>query len=136
MSNMSDGEVDVQVESGELDILKAIEVVLRKADDLARGLRECVKALDRQDALLCLLAEDCDHAEYTRLIEALASSRKIPLLKVPSKNDLGLWSGLAKRINKTTNEPKKVVNASCVVIKKYGESNAELDFLLAHLKSL
>lgn len=42
-------------------------------DGLARGLRECVKALDKRQAHLCVLNESCTEQEYIKLIEALWS---------------------------------------------------------------
>jgi len=72
---------------GVLDLNTALQQVLKKAavqpDGLARGLREAVKALDRKVAHLCILAQDCDSAEYVRLVEALAQEHSIPIIKVP-----------------------------------------------------
>jgi small subunit ribosomal protein S12e len=42
-------------------------------DGLARGLRECAKALDKRQAHLCVLNESCTEAEYVKLIEALCA---------------------------------------------------------------
>ena len=35
---------------------------------LVKGLNEVAKALDRKEALLCILAEDCEDAKYKKLI--------------------------------------------------------------------
>mmetsp|Transcript_821 Transcript_821/g.2240 ORF Transcript_821/g.2240 Transcript_821/m.2240 type:complete len:143 (+) Transcript_821:69-497(+) len=125
------GEMDEAV----MDITRALQEVLKKAlihDGLVRGLRECAKALDRREAQLCVLASDCDEPAYTRLVEALCSERGINLVKVPEKMQLGEWAGLAK-IDETGNAIK-VVKASCVVVKDFGESSKGLDFLLEYLK--
>merc|ERR1712106_1122812 len=76
--NMSDVEGDVPsaapVASGPMDINTAIQEVLKQAliaDGLARGLREAAKALDKRQALLCILAENCDEPMYKKLVAAL-----------------------------------------------------------------
>ena len=35
---------------------------------LVKGLNEVAKALDRKEALLCVLAEDCEDAKYKKLV--------------------------------------------------------------------
>lgn len=75
------------------------QAALKKAlvhDGVARGLRECVKALDRRQAHLCILATDCDSAEYVRLVEALAQEHSINIIKGVEGKQLGEWVGLAK----------------------------------------
>jgi small subunit ribosomal protein S12e len=67
---------------------EAIVQVLKKSlihDGLARGLKECVKALDRREAHLCILAESCDEQQYIKLITALCEEYTIRLIKVRSK---------------------------------------------------
>ena len=83
-------EVEVQETSaaakgGKLSVEDALQLVLKNAlvhDGLARGLRECAKALDRRQAHLCVLVETCTEAEYIKLIEALCAEHKINLIKV------------------------------------------------------
>jgi small subunit ribosomal protein S12e len=72
-------------EGGVLDLNSALQLALKKAlvhNGVARGLRECVKNLDRRQAHLCILASDCDSPEYVRLVEALAQEHSISLIKV------------------------------------------------------
>ena len=38
---------------------------------LVKGLNEVCKALDRKEALLCILSEDCEDAKYKKLITVL-----------------------------------------------------------------
>ena len=86
---MSDVEGDVPsaaaADAGPMDINSALQEVLKQsliADGLARGLRETQKALDKRQALLCVLAENCDEPQYKKLISALCMEHGIPLIKV------------------------------------------------------
>eukprot|EP01120_Amphizonella_sp_Union-15-10_P004061 TRINITY_DN1456_c0_g1_i1.p1 TRINITY_DN1456_c0_g1~~TRINITY_DN1456_c0_g1_i1.p1 ORF type:complete len:144 (-),score=43.01 TRINITY_DN1456_c0_g1_i1:41-472(-) len=142
---MADGDVVVETKTatgaaeptGEaMDILSALREVLKKAiihDGLIKGLRECVKALDRREAHLCVLSSSCDEPSYVRLVEALCKEGKINLLKVPESKQLGEWAGLCK-LDKEGN-PRKVNSTSVVVVKDYGEPSPALDFLLNHFKT-
>jgi len=132
----ADDEVPEGSGSGEMDVLTALKVVLKKAlihDGLARGLRECVKALDKKEAHLCVLASNCTEPAYGKLVTALCKQHTINLLKVPDNKKLGEWAGLC--VLDATGTPRKVVGASCVVVKNYGEPSPELDFLLNHFKT-
>ncbi|EPQ28391.1 uncharacterized protein PFL1_04218 [Pseudozyma flocculosa PF-1] len=121
---------------GAMSIEDALQEVLKKSlihDGLARGLRECAKALDRRQAHLCVLVETCNEAEYLKLIEALCTEHKIDLLKVSDPKTLGTWAGLCK-IDREGN-PRKVVGCSCVVVRDYGEESEGLNVLLEYFKS-
>merc|ERR1712070_614176 len=130
--DMADDEnTQVEESGGVLDLNSALQQVLKKAavqpEGLARGLREAVKALDRKVAHLCILAQDCDSAEYVRLVEALAQEHSIPIIKVPDGKQLGEWVGLCK-VDREGN-PKKVVKCSCAVVRDWGESSEAKTFL-------
>merc|ERR1712203_90273 len=112
----------------------AVQETLKQAqhrDGLARGLNEAVRALERRDAICCILAENCDEANYVRLIEALCVEHQIPILKIGDNKTLGEWSGLCK-IDREGN-PVKVVGCSCVVVREV-DDNAAWDYLQTHLK--
>lgn len=134
-------EGDVVIEEsvpvvGQITTESALVEVLRRSmihDGLARGLRESVKALDRRQAHLCVLAESCEEKEYIRLVEALCAEHQIQLLKVPDGNKLGEWVGLCK-IDKN-GVAQKVVTCNCVVVRDFGEESEHLTVLLNSFKS-
>ena len=89
----------------QIDPETALKEVLKKAlihDGLTRGLRETVKALDRREALLCVLAQDCNEAAYVTLITALCLEHSIPLMKVSSAKLLVRYFLLSKETPKET----------------------------------
>ena len=117
-------------------LMIAPQQVLKNAlvhDGLARGLRECTKALDKRQAHLCVLVETCTEAEYIKLIEALCAEHKINLIKVGDAKVLGTWAGLCK-IDREGN-PRKIVGCSCVVVKDYGVESEGLHVLLDYFKN-
>jgi small subunit ribosomal protein S12e len=84
---------------GQMSVLDALKGVLKLAlmhDGLARGLREASKALDRRQAHMCVLNEACEEEAYKKLVVALCSEHKIPLIKVPDGKQLGEWAGLCE----------------------------------------
>lgn len=94
-------EVEVSADSGnasgQMSVLDALKGVLRISlihDGLARGLREAAKTLDRRQAHMCVLNEGCEEEAYKKLVVALCSEHKIPLIKVPDGKMLGEWVGL------------------------------------------
>lgn len=119
----------------ELTLPDAIRDVLQNSlhrRGLSRGLRESVKALDRSQARLVVLASDCDKPEYKKLIQCLASERHVNILEVPTKEALGKMVGLCKYDKK--GEARKVVKTSCVVIRDFGKGSRSLEFIQEHLK--
>lgn len=90
-------EVTEETPKGQMSVLDALKGVLKLAlmhDGLARGLREASKALDRRQAHMCVLNEQCEEEAYKKLVIALCSEHKIPLIKVPDGKQLGEWAGL------------------------------------------
>jgi len=126
---------EIEVEEIELDPMTALKIVLRTSmyhDGLARGLHEAVKALDRREAHLCVLAQSCDEPAYTKLITALCKEHSIPLIKVEDNKTLGEWAGLA-RFN-AEGKAVKVVGCSCVVVRSWGEETDARQYILDHVK--
>ena len=120
---------------GHMDFETALREVLKSAlihDGLSRGLHETTKALDKRQALLCILAENCDEAAYKKLVQALCQEHQIPLLTVPDNMQLGKYAGLCK-LDAEGNE-RKVVRCSSVVIRDWGKEGPAVDFLKEHIK--
>eukprot|EP00736_Rhodelphis_marinus_P008232 Rmarinus@m.17194 len=136
---MSDSESVGQPEAvaaeGKMDLMSALQQVLKKAmihDGVSRGLHECAKALDRRQAQLCILAENCSEAAYKRLVEALCNEHGIHLIRVPDNKQLGEWVGLCKL--DAEGQARRVVGCACVVVKDFGEQSEGLSILMEHLK--
>lgn len=67
-----------------------------------------------------------------KLVEALCNEpeEKIPLIKVSDAKLLGEWAGLCQ-LDRDGNA-RKVVGASCVVVKNWGADSDERNILLEH----
>merc|ERR1712126_152375 len=123
-------------DAGSMDINTAIQEVLKAAlinDGLARGLHETTKSLDKRQALLCVLAENCDEKEYKKLVQALCQEHGIPLTKVDSNMKLGEWAGLCK-IDQD-GKARKVVKCSAAVVRDWGSQGPAHDVLQDYLKA-
>jgi small subunit ribosomal protein S12e len=133
-----------------MDINTAIQEVLKQAligDGLARGLREAAKALDKRQALLCILADNCDEPMYKKLVTALCQEHGIPLIKVwtaktivplfhlqvDSNMKLGEWAGLCKIDQE--GKARKVVKCSAAVVRDWGAQGPAHDVLQDYLKA-
>ena len=117
------------------NLMKALQTVVKKSmacDGLVKGLNQVGKALDRKEAHICVLADDCDDPKYKKLISALAKQGKIPLIEVDSRQELGQWLGQCK-YDKEGNA-RKVRGASSVAILDYGEQSDALAFLENYIK--
>ncbi|EMG49090.1 RPS12 40S ribosomal protein S12 [Candida maltosa Xu316] len=128
-------EVVVEEQSGAITIEDALKVVLRTSlvhDGLARGLREASKALSKGEAQLCVLCDSVTEESIIKLVEALCNEpeEKIPLIKVSDAKLLGEWAGLCQ-LDRDGNA-RKVVGASCVVVKNWGTDSDERNILLEH----
>lgn len=137
---MSDNEeIEVPVvpkEEEKIDsIHTAIKTVLKKSlanNGVVKGLNEVVKALDRKEALLCVLSEDCEDAKYKKLVTSLCKTNNIPLLEVESRKELGEWLSQCKYDKEGV--ARKVRGCSSAAIKDYGEDTEALNFVQNHIK--
>merc|ERR1712226_208537 len=121
-ANMADDKSPV------MDALKKVIRIAMSVDGLVKGLNQVGKSLDRNDSLLCVLAEDCDDPKYKKLITALAKQNKIPLITVPSRTDLGEWTGQCKYEKSTekgaeTGKARKIKGCSSLCVRDYGEES-------------
>ena len=137
---MSDGEAAPVVaapEAGEpMDLHTALKLVLKKAlanDGLCRGLHEACRAIEKGEAQLCVLAGNCEEADYKKLIEALCNQNNVNLITVPENKQLGEWCGLCK-VDEEGNA-RKVVGCSCAVITDFGEESEALAILQKHISA-
>merc|ERR1712151_982875 len=138
MSSADENEVQATepVEEEKADNIKdAIKSVIKKSqanDGLVKGLNEVCKCLNRKQAILCVLAEDCNDPKYKKLVSALAKASNIPLIEVETRDELGEWLGHCKY--DIEGQPRKVKGTSSVAIKNYGEETEALTFVLNYIK--
>ena len=128
-------EVPVVEEEKSDNIHDAIKIVLKKSlanNGVVKGLNEVVKALDRKEALLCVLSEDCEDAKYKKLVTSMCKTNNIPLIEVEKRLEVGEWLGQCK-FDKT-GVARRVKGCSSVAIKDYGEETEALNFVLNYIK--
>merc|ERR1712060_848368 len=136
MSDNEEQPVEVPQEEEKADnITDAIKSVIKKSqanDGLVKGLNEVCKALDRKQAILCVLAQDCDDPKYKKLVDALAKASNVPLIEVDSRDELGEWLGHCKYDKEGA--ARRVKGTSSVAIRNYGEETEALTFVLNYIK--
>ena len=97
---MADEETKVETgESAEMTIFEAIRDVLKKAshhNGLFRGVNEVARAIDKGDAKVCFVADNCELNDYKNLIKALCTEKHVPLVNVTDRLQLGEWAGMCK----------------------------------------
>merc|ERR1711935_843120 len=108
-------------------------------DALMKGLNQVGKSLDRGDAFLCVLANDCEDPKYKKLITALAKQNKIPLITVNERKDLGEWTGQCKYEkgdgkDKDLGKARKIRGCSSLCIRDYGQDSNEKTTIEQYIK--
>ena len=54
-----------------------------------------MRAIEKDQAQLVVLAEDCNQVDYKTLVEALCAEKGIDLLSVKEAKQLGEWAGVS-----------------------------------------
>ena len=75
------------------DILEIIEIS-RDTGKIRKGVNEATKAVERGVAQAIVVADDVDPPEIVMHLQPLCDEKKILLLRVPSKNELGRAAGI------------------------------------------
>ncbi|XP_074109235.1 ribosomal protein S12 [Cotesia typhae] len=135
MSDAENDDVPSAAPSNSMDVNTALQEVLKNAlihDGVVHGLHEATKSLDKRQAMLCILAENCDEPMYKKLVQGLCNEHQIPFIKVDNNKKLGEWSGLCKI--DSAGKARKVVGCSCVVIKDFGDDTSAKEVLIDYLK--
>ena len=121
-------------ELGTIEALKEVLKMAHKHDGLRRGLHECTKVLDRGAAQLCILAQDCDNDEITKLVKALCQEGNVSLIMADEGKELAEWCGLCKLNEDGT--VKKAVKCAVAVITDYGAESAAKNVVMKYVESM
>ncbi len=91
-------------------VLEAVEIA-RTTGKIRKGTNEVTKAVERGEAKLVVIAQDVSPKEIVMHLPLLAKEKKIPLVEVPSKEELGVAAGLS------------VATASVAIVKEGDAKN-------------
>ncbi|KAK9282385.1 hypothetical protein L1049_005302 [Liquidambar formosana] len=100
---------------------------------LPEAFTEGAKVIEKHAAELCVLADDCNQADYVKLVKALCADHNVSLMTVPSAKTLGEWAGLCKIDSE--GKARKVVGCSCVVVKDFGEETEAYNVVQKFVKN-
>ncbi|KAB2019464.1 hypothetical protein ERO13_D08G273200v2 [Gossypium hirsutum] len=115
-------QLDAAAVIGEpMDINTALPLVIRKSK---------AHTIEKHNAHLCVIADDCDQPDYVKLVKALCADHNVKMLRAPSAKALGEWAGLCKIDSE--GKARKVVGCSCVVVKDYGEQHEAVEVVQQH----
>ncbi|MEK6861361.1 MAG: 50S ribosomal protein L7Ae [Nanoarchaeota archaeon] len=74
-------------------VYEAIELA-KKTGKIKKGTNESTKVIEKGQAKIVFVAEDVNPPEVIMHLEPLCKEKNIPLIKVPSKEELGAAAGL------------------------------------------
>ncbi|MCQ8897888.1 MAG: 50S ribosomal protein L7Ae [Hadesarchaea archaeon] len=103
-------------------VYDAVETA-RKTGKIRKGVNETVKAVERKQAKLVVIAEDVDPPEVVAHLPPLCEERGVPYVYVPKKQELGAASGI------------EVPSASVAIVEE-GEAGELLKEILSRIKEL
>ncbi len=75
------------------EALEAVEIA-RTTGKIRKGTNEVTKSIERGNAKLVIVATDVSPKEIIMHIPLLAKEKKIPVVEVPSREELGVAAGL------------------------------------------
>jgi len=101
--------------------LEAVELA-RTTGKLKKGTNEVTKAIERGTAKLVVVAKDVSPPEVTMHIPLLGKEKNVPVIEVPSKEELGAAAGLT-------------VPAVSVAIIQEGEARALIKEIVEEFKT-
>ncbi len=102
------------------EILEIVEIA-RETGKIRKGINETTKAIERGEAKLVIQAEDVNPKEIVAHLKPLCEEKGVPLVTVPSKEELGRRAGID-------------VAASSVAICEPGEAKDKLEQLIKELE--
>ena|SRR3989344_4789567 len=95
----------------------------KETGKVRKGTNETTKAIERKIALLVAVADNVQPAEVIAHLPVLCAEKDIPVIHVPSKEDLGKAAGLS------------VATASAAIVEA-GNAKSIVEDLVAKLKDL
>jgi len=98
----------------EAEQIYTIVEVAKATGKIKKGVNEATKILERGLAKAVIIAEDSNPKEITMHLPTLGKEKKVPVLTVPSKEELGAAAGLA-------------VSTIAVVIIDAGDAKADIE---------
>jgi len=103
-------------------VYDAVEAA-RKTGKIRKGVNETLKAVERKQAKLVVIAEDVDPPEVVAHLPPLCEEKGVPYVYVPKKQELGTASGI------------EVPSASVAIVEE-GEAGNLLKEILPRIKEL
>lgn len=112
---------------------KALKIA-RQEGHLLNGVNQTIRALERGDVVLVVMAKDIDKPEVVQTITALCKEKGVSILKCDTRNELGLYSGFFKL--DLEKNPRKVVKCSCLAISSWGRESPARSMILAEVAKI